>query len=117
MGTWLGVPADAQTLWRDAFSGSDPGATLSAACPLCGEKSLRRFYDNPRPTRATREGFVGRGSSWEWCAACGAYEHTSCLVPIWWEPLQFVNLNHLTAEPEQLEIQYRAAGLALDPAL
>jgi hypothetical protein len=115
MRTWRGVPEGVRALWQIAFSGSDPGPSLQARCPICGAKALRRFYSPPRPSPLTRDGFVGRGSSWEWCAVCKSYEHSSCLVPIWWVPLPIVETRQLTAEPEQLEIQYRSAGLVTAP--
>jgi hypothetical protein len=62
--------------------------------------------------KAVKAGFVGRGSTWEWCTFCQAFEHASCLVPSWWQPIPGVTEHELTAVPQQLESQLRQLGAA-----
>ena len=110
MSKWRGVPDEGRTEWRQVFACSTEGPRLSAPCPLCGQRRLRRYFSSARPCPSLAAGFAGRGGSWEWCASCGAHEHAECLVPSWWQPMPEVREAELTAEPEELEVQFREAG-------
>jgi hypothetical protein len=110
---WRGVPSEKQAEWSQVFVASTEGVVLTAPCPCCGARSLRRFYSssiNLLPLVCA--GFKGRGSSWEWCVSCGAFEHASCLVPSWWEPVPGVNERVLTALPQEIQEQLSALGVA-----
>jgi hypothetical protein len=111
MTTWRGIPEDKRSDWRTVFLERGLGPLLKAPCPICGERSLRRYFNRARTFPAMPPGVVGRGGSWEWCASCGSYEHSSGLVPVWWVPVAVVQEAELAAEPEQLERQFREAGL------
>ncbi len=96
-GKWNGVPLAADAAWREIFNAAAPAeqAHLSAPCPICGNKTLRRFYSlmKVKPREIEGEIYVGPGSYWEWCSSCRAFEHFSGLVPAWWD-FDLPNLDH-----------------------
>lgn len=110
MTLWRGVPLEMQSQWQVAFATASDGISPQSACPICGNRSLRRFYGKSSPSPVVREGFVGLGACWERCSECKAYVHSSCLVPTWWKPIEIRSEAALTAEPEQLEKHLKEAG-------
>jgi hypothetical protein len=110
MAKWSGVPAESRLQWQRIFAASTEGISLSAACPCCGHLGLRRYYGKAS-SRPARPGYVGVGACWEWCTFCKVYEHSSSLVPAWWQPMPEVMEHKLTVEPEQLEIQLSQLGV------
>ena len=110
MSKWHGVAEEKQIEWQQIFAASTEGLRLSAACPLCGQRGLRRYFGGARETTIAKPGFVGKGGSWEWCSSCGSFEHASCLVPAWWQPISGINESNLSALPEELEVQLKAMG-------
>lgn len=110
MREWCGVPSEKKAEWQRVFAASTEGLSVSAACPCCGQHGLHRYFGRASPLREARAGYAGRGSSWEWCTSCRAYEHASCLVPSWWRPIQGIAEHELTAEPEQIEMQLKRLG-------
>jgi len=68
-GKWDGVPVEAHTAWRKIFNAAPPSeqAHLSAPCPICGSKTLRRFYSlmKVKPREIRGEIYTGPGSYWE----------------------------------------------------
>jgi hypothetical protein len=109
---WHGVPEDKQDEWRRAFGASRDGIVLSVPCPCCGANALRRFYSRGVEDSSHVVGLAVRGSSWEWCFACGAFEHASCLIPSWWMPVRGVREEVLTALPQEVHQQLVALGVA-----
>ena len=112
MTKWRGVPQEFSVEWRAAFASQSEGINVSSPCPVCKSMSLRRFFGSTTPSENMPQGFIGKGASWEWCSACGVYEHASCLVPVWWRPIKIKSERSLTAVPEQLVAQLCEAGYA-----
>lgn len=111
MSKWHGVPEQSRTAWQIAFAEKGGRARITIACPVCGNAELCRYFGTATTTNKSRPGYLGRGASWEWCTACGAYEHASGLVPSWWAPVSLPDESRLTAEPGELERQLKSAGL------
>ncbi|MCP3099194.1 hypothetical protein LZ198_09965 [Myxococcus sp. K15C18031901] len=109
---WQGVPPEHIARWNEVFSRAAPTLRLSEACPVCGERALRRYFLEGRPIDRTLDGvrYRSRGASWEWCGSCRAYEHASALVPEAWTCDLDVDTSALTAEPEALEVALRIPG-------
>lgn len=117
---WDGVPQDRVEAFHRpfvmAFRDRVSSVQLDIACPICGVPQLRwywRLYRRSAPT-ADDDGnvFVGRGGHWEWCAACGAYEHSSAAVPDWWsghDVLDQVPMDRLFHDPGTLEAALRSS--------
>ncbi|HEY0099616.1 MAG TPA: hypothetical protein VGB76_11765 [Pyrinomonadaceae bacterium] len=109
---WRGVPLERVAEWRAVFQSSREGLDLSAPCPLCGVKALRRWYQVNRPEEMVIDGvrYVGRGGLWEWCGDCLRYEHYSARVPEWWACDLEVDERRLTALPTAIEEAIRLRG-------
>lgn len=107
---WSEVPASAGPAWQRAFEEVSSGHALTGACPICGVRSLHRYYSVGPPLRLAQRGFVSRGGLWEWCSSCGSYEHASVLVPDWWENDLVVDETILTTEPDELQRSIERMG-------
>lgn len=110
MSKWHGIPEQSRTAWQKAFAETGDGVRIASSCPVCGNAELCRYFGTATTVGNPRPGDLGRGARWEWCAACGAYEHASGLVPSWWTPLPLPDEYRLTAEPGELERQLRSVG-------
>lgn len=111
MSKWHGIPEQTRTAWQKAFAGKGGGVRIAYSCPVCGNAELCRYFGTATTAEYQGPDYLGSGASWEWCAACGAYEHASGLVPSWWTPLPLPDEYRLTAEPGELERQLRSVGL------
>lgn len=102
---WKDVPDDAMARWRAIFDASTEGLDLSAPCPVCGSHSLHRWFHmhTARPSVQHGRRWAGSGSEWQWCSACGAYQHMSGLVPQWWQPKLVVPEVDLRHDPGPIE--------------
>jgi hypothetical protein len=115
LSAWQGVPAEHVDAWQAVFFASKEGEDLSARCPVCSCATLHRYYQVGEPVELTVRGqrFKARGACWEWCSTCGSYEHSSVLVPEWWQPSTLeIDEAQLTAEPSELEraVRHRHVG-------
>lgn len=105
---WKGVPSEHWKNWQDVFQSSPPdeGMRLAAACPICGARSLFRYYalGKVSPCEIRGAKVKGTGSYWEWCSNCRSFEHMSVWVPEWWQvaPLK-IDHAQLTALPDLLD--------------
>lgn len=94
---WHGVPQDWLAAWRHVFNsaGSCEKAHLFSECPVCGAKSLYRYFSLERvqPREMRGQAYRGPGSYWEWCASCHSYEHMFGYVPEWWD-VEPVDIEH-----------------------
>lgn len=108
---WRGVPEECLREWYAVFAGSREGLNVSSPCPVCGARTLHRYYQHGKKVEVVADGelYVSRGASWEWCSTCRPYEHATALVPAWWSGELEVELSKLTAEPEALEAALRQA--------
>jgi hypothetical protein len=105
-GRWRSVPDENLSEWRAVFDRSMEGLDVSEACPVCGSQSLHKWFNLHR-IRATVEfgrSWVGSGSQWQWCTNCRSYEHSSGLVPDWWNSGLAVAEADLRADPEPIEL-------------
>src|SRR5512133_1882297 len=98
MAIWNDVPEARVQQWRDVFEQSQEGLNVRGSCPVCGEPALHRWFHLHDRTDRYGEEWAGRGSQWQWCAACRAYEHSSGFVPRWWDSSELLvdpaNLMH-----------------------
>jgi hypothetical protein len=105
---WQGVPLTFIDSWRQLFNAApqQEAMHLSAPCPVCGQRTLHRYYSlekvAPRELRGVL--YQGPGSYWEWCSSCKSFEHMHGYVPDWWkvEPLP-IDHAQLTAIPDVLD--------------
>jgi hypothetical protein len=113
-GDWNGVPLERVAAWNEVYSLSQEGVDLSASCPVCGSRTLHRYFLVGKPGVVVRRGrrYVASGAGWEWCSSCRSYVHFSGLVPEWWSSDLRVESSELTAEPEALERAIQRRGLA-----
>lgn len=104
-GGWHDIPEEQYTRWRDIFSASTEGARLAAQCPVCGARTLYRWFNLHRPMRIEEFGrtWSGKGGEWEWCRTCRSYQHTSGLVPDWWHPAVTVTPGSLMHDPGPID--------------
>jgi hypothetical protein len=102
---WKNVPDEHLRLWRSIFASSREGVDLSEACPVCGRRTLHRWYylDRPRPPSDAAGAWLGSGSEWQWCRSCRSYEHYTVLVPDWWVAPFVVDLADLYEDPGSVE--------------
>jgi hypothetical protein len=111
---WQSVPSSSRDAWRQVFAAPSAGVDLDAACPVCGEQQLHRYYQVGArlPATASHAGFIARGARWEWCSNCRSYDHASALVPVWWHSDIVPDERRLTALPDALEaaLAGRAGG-------
>lgn len=110
MTRWKGVPLELDREWRAAFGERSNGVRLATSCPICGERSLCRYWGSAS-TQGASPGFAGRGALWEWCSSCCSYEHYSGLVPEWWQAIPLSTEHRFTAEPEEVEQSLRLQKL------
>jgi len=84
--TWHEVDRPHWSKLGKAFDIEDLSSPLSASCPICSATSLSRWYrlDDPGERVIGKHIFVGRGFTWQWCSACGAYRFLSCQIPKGW---------------------------------
>ncbi len=100
---WNSVPQDKLDDWRKAFAQCDEVVNPEAACPVCNQQTLHRYYHLHRSESNVNPGFVGRGGLWEWCSSCLSFEHYSSRVPDWWSCPFLVDEANLYAIPETIE--------------
>lgn len=105
---WQGVPTGTTDAWRALFNAAptSEGMNLTAACPVCGARTLHQYFsleeEAPRELRGAL--YRGPGSYWEWCSTCHSFEHMHGYVPDWWsKPPLHVDHSRLTAVPDMLE--------------
>lgn len=104
---WQGVPKEKWQAWGEVFQKSKESLTLSSPCPICGYFALHRYYQMGQPVEYISSGqrFVAKGACWQWCSKCKSYEHSSSLVPEWWDSNIRIDESNLTCEPEELDKQ------------
>ena len=102
---WDDVPDERLAAWRLIFGESRESLNLSSTCPVCGKTALHRWYMVGRPVDYSASGtrFVARGALWEWCSACGSFQHYSALVPEWWESDLVVDTGAIRITPDPIE--------------
>jgi hypothetical protein len=102
---WHDVPDDKVIAWRVVFEASTEGSDLRTACPICRQRTLHRWFFLHRddPTTEDYRTWAGPGSQWQWCSSCCAYEHSSGLVPIWWQSDLDVDPALLVHDPGPIE--------------
>ena len=86
-------------------------ADLMAQCPVCGSRTLHRWY-HQEDTVAREFGgvrFKGHGRLWEWCSTCQTFEYLpDGLVPEWWTTPFNVEPRLPKSNPEPFEDVRRA---------
>lgn len=104
-GGWQDVPEPFADAWRRIFDQSRAGLDLDEPCPVCGAAELHRWFhlDQKQPTEALGRRWRGSGSQWQWCSSCRSYEHSSGLVPDWWQSELVVDVGRLRHDPQPLE--------------
>jgi hypothetical protein len=110
---WKDVPDEALVRWREVFSHSRDGLDVEGVCPVCSHETLHRWFHLHRaePTEWHGEPWAGRGSQWQWCADCRTYEHSSGLVPMWWDASELhVDQESLMHDPGPIERARRTPG-------
>jgi hypothetical protein len=102
---WHSVPVTHEKAWQAIFQSSHEILDLSASCPVCGRKSLHRWYHVGEPVNRMINGirFIARGGVWEWCSSCRCFRHYSGLVPEWWSCNLNVDDDKLTVFPTAIE--------------
>lgn len=116
--TWAGVPEEHRRAWEAVFS-IDRGsltADIPDPCPICGSRTLHRYYRVYRggPEQFQGRAYQGHGGGWTWCSNCLSYEHGSALVPASWhgDP-RLDTVERLEHSPEFLERALRKRGAPL----
>jgi hypothetical protein len=106
---WHDVPLSIAPLWRTLFDASTEGVNLAAPCPVCTNSALHRWFWLARSKRIVESGrsWQGKGSQWQWCSACRSYEHSSGLVPDWWESALEVPESDLRHDPGPIDAARR----------
>src|SRR5437870_3156649 len=106
---WHDVPAQSLARWNEVFGASSESDDLGLPCPACGATALHRWYFVGQPEVHEIEGrrYVARGSGWEWCGSCRAYQHFTGLVPDWWSSAVKVELDLLMHNPGTLDAAFR----------
>lgn len=84
--TWHEVNRPHWSKWEKVFDIENLSSPLSASCPICSAANLSRWYrlDDPGERVIGKHTFAGRGFTWQWCSACGAYRFLSCQVLKGW---------------------------------
>jgi hypothetical protein len=102
---WKQVPPTLFESWQKIFNESEKGFDVGGECPICGKRTLHRWFMKGKPIEQTIKGnkFVAQGALWEWCSSCGTFEHYSALIPDWWQCDLDVDLSNLTFTPESIE--------------
>ena len=102
---WKEVPAQYESQWAFLFNENRCILHLETPCPICGTRTLRRYYDlnKAEPIVLSGNAFVGRGGLWEWCGTCGHYAHYSAAVPACWKDSLPVETSQLSAVPDEIE--------------
>ena len=102
---WHDVPSEHEAEWVRIFYASMEGLDLSSLCPVCGARTLHRWYWPGDKVDKVLDGrrYVARGSEWEWCSACYSYMHYSAYVPAWWSSDLTVDPSALLHRPEPIE--------------
>ena len=105
---WQGVPTATVDAWRSLFNSAptSEAMNLTVPCPVCGARTLHRYYalEKEAPRELRGASYRGPGSYWEWCSTCHSFEHMHGYVPAWWSvPLLNVDHARLTAVPDLLE--------------
>jgi hypothetical protein len=105
---WSGVPEERLRAWHAVFSieNAPLSTDLPDPCPICGSRTLHRYYRVYRggPEHFQGRAYQGRGGGWGWCSSCLSYEHYQALVPASWhgDPL-LDTVERLEHSPEFLE--------------
>jgi len=109
---WREVPGHLEAEWRHIFNSSREGLNLSAPCPVCGRKTLHKWFhlEHPKHHKLGDNHFVGTGSRWEWCSHCRTYAHYSAAVPEWWSCDLLVDTANLRHHPAEIERSLRRAS-------
>lgn len=103
---WNDVPEAILPTWRRIFAQSTSGLDVIDPCPVCRAHDLHRWFylDNAADLRGpTQDDWQGRGSQWQWCNNCRSYEHSSGLVPGWWQSGLIVDAELLRHDPGPVE--------------
>src|SRR6266849_3123049 len=102
---WRDVPEAVTQSWRFILDNSTEGLNLDAPCPVCGHRTLHRWFNlhKSRLTDAHGRQWVGSGSEWRWCSTCMTYEHSSGLVPAWRQSNLVVPEDELRHDPGPIE--------------
>lgn len=102
---WQDVPESLAGVWRRIFDESMSGLDLDDPCPVCGALELHRWFylEHERPSEEIGRRWRGSGSQWQWCSNCRSYEHSSGLVPTWWQRDLTVDVDLLRHDPQPLE--------------
>ena len=111
--TWKGVPLESLQAWDEVFNSTQETLNLSSPCPVCGMRTLHRWYQIHIPEERIVQGkhFIARGGLWQWCSSCRSYLHASAFVPDWWKSDLRVDETKLTSEPEMLEQALQASSM------
>jgi hypothetical protein len=110
---WNDLPDEALRRWREMFSQSRDGLDVLGECPVCSHETLHRWFHIHRaePTEAHGASWAGVGSQWQWCTDCRAYQHSSGLVPEWWNDAELrVDPESLMHDPGPIERARLASG-------
>ncbi len=92
--------------WRRTFNEDSDSADLVGPCPVCGSRTLHRWYLlEDREAKVLRGlHFKGRGRLWEWCSTCRTFEHyRDGFVPDWWTAPFDVAPDRLRYDPGPIE--------------
>jgi hypothetical protein len=63
-------------------------------CPCCRGLEIHVFFNRHR---------ADRGGGWVWCSRCRRYLHATVQVPSWWQNMQSIPEDILTAVPKGLD--------------
>jgi len=102
---WQEVPDKLRSEWYRIFSNDNEGIFMKDMCPVCNTQNLHCYYQVYRNIKRRIDGilYIGSGAKWEWCSKCKTYEHSSSLVPEWWNLEVLADLDNLTLEPKVLD--------------
>ena len=102
---WRDVPEGLTVVWRVIFDRSSEGLDLDSTCPVCGARTLHRWFHlaTPKPVVTAGRRWLGRGGEWQWCSTCKSFEHSSGLVPDWWKDPLRVDATQLMSDPDVIE--------------
>jgi hypothetical protein len=100
MTTWHDGDEDERAILNALLAEVMTGVNISASyfCPFhrSEQPRLHIYFHSRGPRRL--------GGVWVWCSTCGAFIHGTIHPPEWWENLEDLDLSHLTAEPEYLDL-------------
>jgi len=103
---WAGVPLEKIQEWQIAFDTEQNSFLVGAACPVCRQNGLRRYYYLGKVEFHEIHGvrYQGKGSLWEWCSNCRTYSHAQAFVPEAWGKFQLeIDHSPLTPIPDVLD--------------